>query len=104
MFPTLHIQLLGELRLWLGDQPLHEPARPRQQALLAYLLLHHHAPQSRRQIAFAFWPNSSERQAYTNLRKLYFQLRQVLPHADDFIYAAVLQLGWRADAPFTLDV
>ena len=104
MSPTLHIQLLGELRLWLDDEPLHGPVRPRQQALLAYLLLHRHAPQSRRQIAFAFWPDSSERQAYTNLRKLYFQLRQLLPNADDFLYADTLQLGWRAEAPFTLDV
>jgi hypothetical protein len=31
--PPLRIQLLGEFRLWAGDQPLSVLDRPRQQAL-----------------------------------------------------------------------
>jgi DNA-binding SARP family transcriptional activator/tetratricopeptide (TPR) repeat protein len=85
-------------------QPLDTLNRPRQQALLAYLLLHRHAPQPRQQIAFSFWPDSTERQAYTNLRKLCFDLRQALPHADNFLIADSQRLGWCSDAPFTLDV
>src|SRR4051812_34927466 len=104
MTPNLRIQLLGEFRLFANDQPLTSLNKPRQQALLAYLLLHRHAPQSRQQVAFSFWPDSSEGQAYTNLRKLFFQLRQALPAADTFLSATSLTLGWRLDSSFRLDV
>jgi DNA-binding SARP family transcriptional activator len=104
MAPTLRIQLLGEFRHFLDGQPLDTLIMPRQQALLAYLLLHRHAPQPRQQIAFAFWPDSSERQAQTNLRKLFFQLRQALPQPDEYLYADHQRLGWRSAAPFMLDV
>ena len=104
MTPNLRIHLFGEFRLLVDDHPLTTFNKPRQQALLAYLLLHRHAPQSRQQIAFSFWPNSTESQAYTNLRKLFFDLRQALPNADTFLTSDTLSLGWRSDAPFTLDV
>jgi DNA-binding SARP family transcriptional activator len=104
MTPNLHIQLLGEFCLLVNDKPLTTLNKPRQQALLAYLLLHRHTPHSRQQIAFSFWPDSSEGQAYTNLRKIVFQLRQALPNVDDFISADTQSLGWREDAAFTLDV
>jgi DNA-binding SARP family transcriptional activator len=41
---------------------------PRTQAILAYLALNRHAPQLRHQLAYHFWPESSESQALTNLR------------------------------------
>src|SRR5687768_17471263 len=102
---SLRIQLLGEFQLLVNDQPLdtlHKQVR--QQRLLAYLLLHRHTPQPRQQVAFSFWPDSSEGQAHTNLRKLFFQLRHTLPEADDFLYADAHILGWRRKAPFILDV
>lgn len=43
--------------------------QPRLQSLLAYLLLHRFTPQARQHVAFTFWPDSSEAQALTNLRK-----------------------------------
>lgn len=104
MTPHLHIQLLGEFRLSVDEHPLDTLYQPRLQALMAYLLLHRHAPQPRQQIAFSFWPDSSEQQAYTNLRKLFFQLRRVLPQADAFLTVERHHLGWRPDAAFTLDV
>jgi DNA-binding SARP family transcriptional activator/predicted ATPase len=78
--------------------------KPRQQALLAYLVLHRQAPQSRQQVAFSFWPDSPEGQALTNLRKLVFQLRQTLPEPDTFFVANTYSIGWHNQAPFTLDV
>jgi DNA-binding SARP family transcriptional activator/tetratricopeptide (TPR) repeat protein len=104
MTPSLRIHLLGEFRLFVADQPMLTIDRPRQQALLAYLLLHRHAPQPRQQVAFCFWPDSSEAQAYTNLRKLVFQVRQALPQADHFLIVDSQHLGWQANAPYTLDV
>jgi hypothetical protein len=37
---------------------------------LAYLLLHRGVPQPRQQIAFRFWPETSDTQAQSNLRQL----------------------------------
>ena len=51
--------------------------------------------QLRQQIAFIFWPDSTEAQAFTNLRKLFFDLRQALPHANgsrQFLAAKLLKL------------
>jgi len=101
---VLRIHLLGEFSLLYGDQPVTGVNTPRLQALLAYLLLHRKAPQSRRYLAFMFWPDSSEAQARTNLRKLFHQLHQALPDADRFLWANGQTLKWRDDAPFSLDV
>src|SRR5688500_18654399 len=100
MDSNLHIYLLGEFRLLAGNRPVYTLNRPRLQALLAYLLLHRHTPQPRQQIAFRFWPDNSEAQAKTNLRKLLHQLRQALPDADTFLYIDTQSLGWRNDASF----
>jgi len=100
----LQIRLLGEFRLAADSQPLDTVLKPRLQVLLAFLLLHRHTPQPRQRLAFSFWPDSSEGQAFTNLRKLVFQLRQALPLIDAFLTTETHCLGWRNDAPFQLDV
>ena len=101
---TLHIALLGDFRLVYGADLLTSVNTPRLQALLVYLLLHRQAPQPRQHIAFQFWPDSSEKQAHTNLRKLLFQLRNALPDPDRFLTQDHLTVQWRPDAPYTLDV
>jgi len=101
---VLQIDLLGDFRLRYGDEPITSVNTPRLQSLLAYLLLHRQAPQSRQHIAFQFWPDSSEKQAHTNLRKLLFQLRNALPDADRFLLQDHLTVQWRLDAAYTLDV
>jgi hypothetical protein len=40
---TLRVQLLDEFRLFIDNQPAYILDRPRQQSLLAYLLLHRRA-------------------------------------------------------------
>src|SRR5215212_4412714 len=99
---TLRIVLLGDFRLVYGDEPITSVNTARLQSLLAYLLLHRQAPQSRQHVAFQFWPDSSEKQAHTNLRKLLFQLRNALPDADHFLAQDHLTVHWRSDAPYTL--
>jgi len=101
---VLRVRLLGEFGLIYGDQPVDSVNTPRLQSLLAYLILHRDLPLSRRQIAFLFWPDSSEAQARTNLRKLLYQLRQALPDSDRFLQTTGQLLQWRKDAPFSLDV
>jgi DNA-binding SARP family transcriptional activator len=74
------------------------------QSLLAYLMLHKDAPQTRAHLAFLFWPDTTEAQARTNLRNLLFHLRQALPQADSYLNASIQTLQWRSDTPLNLDV
>src|SRR5262245_61800068 len=101
---TLHIHLLGEFRLAPTDAPINQLPAPRVQALLAYLVLHRAAPQSRQQLAFLLWPDTTDAQARTNLRQLLHTLKKALPDADHFVHIAPQTLQWRAEAPFRLDV
>jgi len=100
----LRIHLLGDFRLLWGDELLPGFYYPRQQAFLAFLLLHRQAPQPRHHLAFTFWPDSSEEQAHTNLRNLLFKVRKVLPEPDRFLAITPQTVQWRPDSPYLLDV
>lgn len=102
--PILHIEMLGGFRLTHGDTRLTIVDAPRLQSLLAYLLLHRDAPQSRHRVAFLFWPDSPEEQALTNLRNLLYRLRHSLPEADQFIRVERSWLQWRGESAFEFDV
>ncbi len=106
MISTLHIHLLGDFLLVSGDKPVTTVTVPRLQSLLAYLVLHRIAPQDRSHLAFLLWPDSTEAQAHTNLRKLLYQLRQAFPDADHFLQANKHSLQWQTTthASWTLDV
>src|SRR5919197_5788106 len=99
----LQVQLFGDFQIRYGDTPLDGFESPRLQSLLAYLLLHRDAPQSRKHLAFLLWQDSSEQQAHGNLRNLVHRLRQALPDADRFLLADTQTLQWRSDAAYTLD-
>lgn len=101
---TLQIQLLGEFRLTHDDAPITAFNTPKLQLLLAYLLLHRDAPQSRQTLAYLFWPDSNDSQARTNLRNAIHLLRTALPNVEQFLRIDNQTLQWRADSPFTLDV
>jgi DNA-binding SARP family transcriptional activator/tetratricopeptide (TPR) repeat protein len=101
---ALQVRLLGQFRLTLDGQPLAGPTNLRIQSLLAYLLLHADAPQSRAQLSFTFWPDSSEPNARNNLRQLLHQLRQTLPDPDRYLRADANSVKWAADPSFSLDV
>ncbi|MCB0106969.1 MAG: AAA family ATPase, partial [Caldilineaceae bacterium] len=100
----LHIHLLGDFRVVAGGQPVMGLHQARLQSLLAYLLLHRHAPQSRQHLAFLFWPDSTEAQARTNFRKALHQFRRVLPHADHYLQSDTNTVQWLPHAPFALDI
>ncbi|MFN2286166.1 MAG: BTAD domain-containing putative transcriptional regulator, partial [Anaerolineae bacterium] len=104
MMETLHIQLLGDFSLCYGDTIVTTVQSPQEQSLLAYLLLHREAPQSRQHISFLFWPDATEAQARRQLRKILFRLRRDLPQADDFLQVDTQTIQWRPDTLFVLDV
>lgn len=102
--PTLRVQLLGDFHLTLGASPspiLHSSCL---QSLLAYLILHRSAPQTRQHLAFLFWSDSTEVNARNNLRQLLFELRRILPDANRFFDITDTAIQLRANAPFTCDV
>ena len=100
----LRISLLGDFCVRCGEKSVREIDLPRLQSLMAYLLLHPDAPQSRAYLAFLFWPDTNEAQARTNLRNLLHHLRHALPNADRYLEVTVQTLQWRSDAPFSLDL
>jgi DNA-binding SARP family transcriptional activator/predicted ATPase len=101
----LRIQLLGGFEITHDGEPVLGLTKSRAQALLAYLLLHRQAPQSREYLAYTFWPDSSESQARTNLRRELHQLRRTLSPTGDFLRSAESQsIQWNPDIPFSLDV
>ena len=102
--PSLHIRLLGGFRIAADEHNLDGFHQPRLQALLAYLLLHRGTPVARQVIAFTFWPDSSEKQARTNLRKLLHTLRGALPTPEAYLTLTTESVTWRADADVRLDV
>lgn len=66
----LHIGLLGGFSLRYKGEQVSTVNTPRLQQLLAYLVLHRDSQPSRQHLAFLFWPESTEKQALTNLRNL----------------------------------
>jgi DNA-binding SARP family transcriptional activator len=101
---TLSTHLLGGFRIRAGPEPVAGLDQARLQELLAYLLLHYGRPTARQRLAFLFWPDSTEKQARTNIRNLWHRLRRTLPDADYFLAADDLAIQWRSDAPCWLDV
>lgn len=109
---VLQIRLLGDFVLKYGGDLVTAVDSARLQSALTYLLLHSHAPQMRRYMAFQLWPDSSERQAHNNLRKVLHQLRQALSKvatgqartADHWLHVDARTVHWQPDIPCTVDL
>ena len=96
--PLVRIRLLGELSLDVGGTSIAPFESARVESLLAYLVLHRDAAQSRQRLAFLLWPDSTERQARTNLRHVLHNLRRALPGADAYLEVTSRTLRWRPGA------
>lgn len=101
---ALHINMLGTFHIEYDGKPVDGLDSARLQELLAWLLLHRDSPQPRRQIAFQFWPDSSEKQALTNLRQILYYLKKSLPEAERFLQADQKILQWKPNEDWWLDV
>jgi len=98
------IQLLGSLSIAFDGKEFSAALSGAKIKLLAYLALACGVPQSRKQLAFDFWPDSSERQALSNLRKLLHDLRQTVPPIDRYLEIAPRSIRWIGDPAFYSDV
>lgn len=101
---SLRIQLLGSFHFQYEDETINSINSTRLQSLLAYLVLNRDAPQPRQYLSFLLWPESEEGQARTNLRKLIYQLRQTLPHAEQYFHNDSQTIGWNSNAEIRVDV
>ena len=99
----LHIFLMRRFQLFYGDTavPLDSPLY---QNILAYLVLQPGEACDRHGLAFHFWPDSTEKQALTNLRKAIHFLRQALPNADQFLLIERQTVTWLPNAACSVDV
>ena len=102
--PILQAQLFGGFRLVYDNMAITGVNSARLQSLLAFLILHADSPQSRQQVAFLFWPDTSETQARNNLRQFLFQLRQTLPDPDRFLQVDTNIIFWKTDEKQIVDV
>lgn len=99
----LGLDLLGGFRIRATDRkPVRVPG-PRQQELVAYLVLHARQPIARQRVAGALWPDSTDAQALTNLRRELHHLREACPGIFGLIDSAPRTLAWREDTG-TVDV
>ena len=89
------VRLLGRFALCFDGEAVRLDAT-RAEPLLAYLVLHPEA-QTRRRLASALWPDSTESQAHTNLRKLLHTLRRTLPDLDQHLEITPRTVGWRGE-------
>ena len=94
--PTVTARLLGRFSLGLDGADVRLEAT-RAELLVAYLVLHPDA-QPRRRLASALWPESSEAQAHTNLRKLLHTLRRTLPDVDGHLEITPRSVRWRGES------
>jgi predicted ATPase/DNA-binding SARP family transcriptional activator len=101
---VLHVRLFGSFQALDDDAPVAALQSERIQAVLTYLLLNRYTPIVRQQLAFTFWPDTTDAQARHNLRTLLTRLREALPHADSFLTIEAQTIQWCSDTPFTLDV
>ncbi len=74
----LHVTLLGEQAITDDGTGSVRVRSSRTVALIAFLALHAGSPQARQRIAGLFWPDSTDAQALTNLRRELHNLRHVM--------------------------
>lgn len=104
MATTLHIKLLGEFCLTADQLVITGINSERLQALLAYILLHRDAPQSRQQVAVKLWPDATDADAKANLRRRLHELKQLIPEAGRWLQIETKTVQWMQGDGCWLDV
>jgi DNA-binding SARP family transcriptional activator/tetratricopeptide (TPR) repeat protein len=98
----LHVSLLGEQSI-IDDGTGIRARSSRTVALIGFLVIHAGSPQPRQRIAGVFWPDSTDGQALTNLRRELHQLRQVLGEEPSLVVTS-RDLCWRDTQTCHVDV
>ncbi len=99
----LDVRLLGAVEIILDGRRLRAFNSLRLQRFLALIALRR-GPQHRSRLAFELWPDSDERQARTNLRKLLHDFRHSLPDVDEFVEIDNEVVRWISTGASEVDV
>ena len=99
----LEVRLLGVVEIILDGRRLRAFNSLRLQRFLALIALRR-GPQHRSRLAFELWPDSNERQARTNLRKLLHDFRHSLPDIGEFVEIDNETVRWIPTGPSEVDV
>jgi DNA-binding SARP family transcriptional activator len=99
----LHVTLLGEQAITDDGTGRVRVRSSRTVALIAFLALHAGSPQARQHIAGLFWPDSTDAQALTNLRRELHNLRHVLADQPALVVTS-RDLCWRDSEMTRVDV
>jgi len=89
----LHVSLLGE-QVITHDGTGYRACSSRAVELVAFLVAHAGSPQAWQRIAGLLWPDSTEAQTLTSLRRELHQMRQVLG-AEPSLVVTSRDLCWR---------
>jgi DNA-binding SARP family transcriptional activator len=101
---SLGIELLGGFRVLANGRPLAQPVSARPQELIAFLVLHARSgPIQRQRVSGSLWPESSDEQALTNLRRELHHLQRS-PHLHALVDVGSRTLAWRDAASAIVDV
>lgn len=102
--PALRIDLFGGFRVFSDGHAASRLPSTRQQQLIAFLVLHaRNAAIQRQRVAGSLWPESSDTQALTNLRRELHHLKGTWPTLEALVDAGARTLAWR-DAGAAVDV
>ena len=99
----LHVSLLGEQAITDEATGVVLTRSPRTVALVGFLVTHAGLPQTRQRIANMFWPDSTDAQALTNLRRELHHLRHALGDGPSLVVTSK-DLCWRDTATSRVDV
>jgi DNA-binding SARP family transcriptional activator/tetratricopeptide (TPR) repeat protein len=99
----LHVSLLGEQTITDDRTGKVRTRSARAVALIGFLVVHAGSPQTRQRIAGLFWPDSTDAQALTNLRRELHYLRQVLGDEPSLVVTP-RDLCWRDTETCRVDV
>jgi DNA-binding SARP family transcriptional activator len=99
----LKVRLLGGVEISLDGRRLRAFNSLRLQRFLALIALRRDL-QHRSRLAFELWPDSDERQARTNLRKLLHDFRHSLPDTGEFVEIDNEIVRWIPTGPADVDV
>ena len=99
----LHVSLLGDQAITDDETGSVRTRSSRTVALVGFLVAHAGSPQTRQRIAGLFWPDSTDAQALTNLRRELHNLRQVLGDEPSLVVMS-RELCWRDSQTCRVDV
>ncbi|HEV3215009.1 MAG TPA: AAA family ATPase [Vicinamibacterales bacterium] len=103
--PPLRVELLGGFRIFADGRSLAKPPSARQQQLIAFLVLHaRSAPIQRQRVGGSLWPESSDVQALTNLRRELHHLREGWPRLDALVDVGSRTLAWHGEDGAIVDL